>query len=101
MTERINHAAEALSYIQEAHDMTPTGYRKEAGTQHALQEAHVHATLALVEQQRIANLIAMHQSTFPPEMLDRDGWFAARDITCVAIHRLARWTKHPRNDRPA
>lgn len=59
MTERINHAAEALSYIQEAHDMTPTGYRKEAGTQYALQEAQVHATLALVEQQRISNLIAL------------------------------------------
>lgn len=44
MTERIDHAAQAVSYLH------PESYQPE--------KAQVHATLALVEQQRITNLIA-------------------------------------------
>lgn len=54
MTERIDHAAEA----QRVMSIMPSG--------DTLSEAYaysqVHATLALVEQQRIANLIALSES---------------------------------------
>ena len=46
MSERVDHAAEAVRIMGE--DGWTTG----------IAAAHVHATLALVEQQRIANLIA-------------------------------------------
>lgn len=51
MTERIDHAAEALALINHPYPAPPT----------YLAEAQIHATLALVEQQRIANLIAAFQ----------------------------------------
>lgn len=50
MTDRIDHAAEAQRII----DNPPGG--------EAVRRAQVHATLALVEQQRIANLIALSES---------------------------------------
>ena len=49
MSERADHAAEAVRIMGEDGWAT-TG----------IAAAHVHATLALVEQQRIANLIAYH-----------------------------------------
>ena len=49
MTERIDHAAEALALINHPYPAPPT----------YLAEAQIHATLALVEQQRIANLITV------------------------------------------
>lgn len=52
--ERIDHAAEAQRII----DNPPGG--------EAVQRAQVHATLALVEQMRIANLIALGQYTIVP-----------------------------------
>ena len=54
MTERIDHyaaAVEMLKDAQAAQDLSMVGI--------IAQGAHVHATLALVEQQRIANLIAV------------------------------------------
>lgn len=51
MTERIDHAAKAERLVR-----LTDGYLE----RNALQ-AQVHATLALVEQQRIANLIALHR----------------------------------------
>ena len=54
MTERIDHAAAAvwmLKDAQAAQDLSIIGIIS--------QGAQVHATLALVEQQRIANLIAL------------------------------------------
>lgn len=56
MSERIDHAAEAVRLI-ELSSVPP--YTDESRT--LLAAAQVHATLALVEQQRIANLIALSQ----------------------------------------
>lgn len=53
MNERINHVAEALRHAENADDLTQF-------MPDALQ-AMIHATLALVEQQRIANLIAVNR----------------------------------------
>lgn len=50
MTEHIDHAAEARRIMSK-----PWSVESKAA---AFAEAEVHATLALVEQQRIANLIA-------------------------------------------
>lgn len=52
MTERIDYASEALRVL-----MLPTKF-EDATEANALAYAQVHATLALVEQQRIANIIA-------------------------------------------
>ncbi|MBL3699266.1 hypothetical protein [Leucobacter luti] len=56
MSDRIDHAAEARNCISYART---TESSAEAHLSQA--EAQVHATLALVEQQRIANLIALAQ----------------------------------------
>lgn len=54
MTERIDHAAQAARVLGNfPHDDI-------ADNATALAWAQVHATLALVEQQRIANLISLH-----------------------------------------
>lgn len=52
MTERIDHVAATQSLLQHAQGADPVAARV------TLDAAQVHATLALVEQQRIANLIA-------------------------------------------
>lgn len=59
MNERIDHAAEARGEMRYSHDCLADGREDRAGL--ALSEAQIHATLALVEQQRIANLIALHR----------------------------------------
>jgi hypothetical protein len=57
--ERINHAAEAQQLLDaKAHGGTQA--EKVLLLQGAMQAAQVHATLALVEQQRIANLLAYY-----------------------------------------
>ncbi len=57
MTERIDHAAEAQKWIAYSEDLNPeVDYPRIA---HAALLATQHATLAAVEQQRIANLIAL------------------------------------------
>lgn len=58
MTERIDHAAEAKAFLGNI----------EWGNQGGdyLAAAQLHATLALVEQQRIANLVALGQYTIVP-----------------------------------
>ena len=59
MSDRIDHAAEAVALLNLAaatqHQGDPT---------HLIAAAQVHATLALVEQQRIANLVALTKNTF-------------------------------------
>ena len=52
MSDRIDHAAEALRALEGAGD--GRNFATDASA-----AAQVHATLALVEQQRIANLIAL------------------------------------------
>lgn len=55
MTKRIDHAVEARKVLE---DLEPhRGQHLELDSQ----LAQVHATLALVEQQRIANVIALHR----------------------------------------
>lgn len=49
-----NHAAEAVDFLA-------------AGRDYDLRKAHVHATLALTEQVRISNLIALGQVTLGPD----------------------------------
>lgn len=60
MTERTDHAALALRIIESDRDSS-FGWET-ADAQHLanIAEAQVHATLALVEQQRIANLFMLH-----------------------------------------
>lgn len=63
MTERIDHAAQAVGLEQAAWQKgVPDGdalIRTHEQRQDMILSAQVHATLALVEQQRIANLIAL------------------------------------------
>ena len=58
MTERIDHAAEAVSDIRYADEVLADGGDSDVAKAIAA-VAQVHATLALVEQHRIANLIAL------------------------------------------
>lgn len=87
MSDRIDHVAEALEFQDVsqlvAHDSM------EAAT-FAVRHAHVHATLALVEQTRIANLIAL-ASLDPGDELE----YLLRD---EAKHRLAGWVFDPPAD---
>lgn len=62
MTDRIDHAVEARTALAAA-QMNPAD--ADVITDPWLLAAQVHATLALVEQQRIANLIALSEATFP------------------------------------
>lgn len=55
MADRIDHAAQARKLIENARINSRRDVTVEA--------AQVHATLALVEQQRIANVIALSQAT--------------------------------------
>ena len=52
MTDRIDHDAEAVALLNLA-------TQRQDDPRHLIAAAHVHATLALVEQQRIANLAAL------------------------------------------
>lgn len=56
MADHIDHAAEALKTIASGKER---GHPIDADS--PIAEAQVHATLALVEQQRIANIIALGQ----------------------------------------
>jgi hypothetical protein len=63
MTERIDHVAEAHRILYE----TPwTADRTDEFWTSVAVTAQVHATLALVEQQRVANLIAWGAGSNPP-----------------------------------
>lgn len=54
MTDRIDHAAEAVGLLALA-----VAAQHQGDPRHLIATAQVHATLALVDQQRIANLIAL------------------------------------------
>ena len=64
MTDRIDHAAEARKHIDWAHEEQSV----EGSWEHSVRDfaliAQAEATLALVEQQQIANLIALSRETF-------------------------------------
>lgn len=67
MSERIDHAKYSKMCMDVASDLRSFN---EAGADHNLAEAQVHATLALVEQQRIANLIALNEARGPGDPWD-------------------------------
>ena len=59
MSERIDHAAEARQRIVWGEEWMERGGDTDVANMVMALHAQVHATLALVEQQRIANLIAL------------------------------------------
>lgn len=59
MSERIDHVAEARKHIDWAHEQQAEEGTFDESVQHNATLAVAEATLALVEQQRIANLIAL------------------------------------------
>ena len=61
---KINHKTEALRNIGGLHDYQSEEGMTDASMLTVAIEAQVHATLALVEQQRIANLIALAQQSY-------------------------------------
>lgn len=68
MSKRIDHVSKALRSIEGLHDyQAEEGMTGESMLTVAL-EAQAHATLALVEQQRIANLIAARAQSESPRI---------------------------------
>lgn len=59
MTDRIDHAAAARRHVEWAHEWQGDEGSTDATNIATVLLAQTHATLALVEQQRIANLIAL------------------------------------------
>lgn len=67
MTQRIDHAEEARKILE---DLEP---HRRQNLELDSQLAQVHVTLALVEQQRIANLIAAYQMEYTPHKVVASG----------------------------
>lgn len=84
MSEPIDHAAEAFRVLK-----LPTAM-EDATEANALAYAQVHATLALVEQQRIANLIALGSAEHGPYRYLDAGLTVLRSMDAfgVAAHLL-------------
>lgn len=59
MTDRIDHAEKARTELDFLHEWMAEEGQTDATQLASAIEAQVHATLALVEQQRIANIIAL------------------------------------------
>lgn len=77
MIDRIDHAAEARKHIGWTHDWQEReGDTKEVGLATAVL-AQTHATLALVEQQKVANVIALSQAE------DGNGWTSEQAVAAV------------------
>jgi hypothetical protein len=88
MTERIEHTAEARLALEYAMRDVSENWPLQTGETKAdiIAQAQVHATLALVEQQRIANLIAVAQmeggpykesNTWTRSIHDANGFYIA------------------------
>lgn len=85
MSERIDHAAKAREILHELdagvaevennlpHDWCGASDNEQWMVSATFAEAQVHATLALVEQQRIANLIAYEAYSLPTVQQIRAG----------------------------
>lgn len=73
MTERIDHAAEARKHIEWAHEQQAVDGEFTESVHHNATLAVAEATLALVEQQRIGNLIAASQMEGGPYK-DANSW---------------------------
>lgn len=89
MAERIDHAVEARAHAKTAANLAsrPGGVRPEQAS-YFLEQAKVHATLALVEQQRIANLISLMQMQ---EEIDENTELLAGE----AMHALIEYERTP------
>ncbi|WP_087136113.1 hypothetical protein [Mycetocola reblochoni] len=74
MTENIDHRTEALERLGDVWD--PMDAEMFAAADSQVKMAQVHATLALAEQQRIANLIALYQAD--SDILDDPRFDAAK-----------------------
>lgn len=85
MADRIDHAAESRKHIGWTHDWQEReGDTEEAGLATAVL-AQAHATLALVEQQRLANRIALSSLTYEIEDAhDAIGQRALRQLPDIA-----------------
>lgn len=72
MNERIDHANEAMACLVAADGHLSAEMAVETGEYKAdvLAYAQVHATLALVEQQRVSNLIALADKFDQPQAID-------------------------------
>lgn len=81
---RIDHAGKARQILAEIPDGAT-----EAGAMAWCAEAQVHATLALVEQQRIANLIALANSNHPS---------MEAQVAEDAVDALTHWNDHENTD---
>ena len=64
MTDRIDHAAEARKHIDWAHEQQSVEGCWEGSARDYALIAQAQATLALVEQQRLANVIALSRESF-------------------------------------
>ena len=82
---RIDHATEARTLLTQSYAFTSSDMVLHTGETKAdvIAQAHVHATLALVEQQRIANLIAM------ASMADDD---SKHEVAAGVLGHEAVWT---------
>lgn len=95
MADRIDHAAEARRLLRESDEAVEAvrglgddfpgiealASAVDRGLQNAAKQAQVHATLALVEQQRVGNIIALSQA------LDGNGWQAAAPLEALFGYR--------------
>ena len=80
MSDRIDHAAEAVGLLNFAVTAQHRG-----DPRHVIAAAHVHATLAVAEQARIANQIALSSLTYEIEDIhDTIGQRALRQLPDIA-----------------
>ena len=80
MTDRIDHAAEAVALLNLA-----VAAQHQGDPRHLIAAAQTHATLALVEQHRVANQIALSSLTYEIEDIhDAIGQRALRQLPDIA-----------------
>lgn len=68
MTARVDHATEARDWLRVASSTSSFGDGTNPAAALALQEAQVHATLALAEQQRAATIVAIWSMETGPKI---------------------------------
>ena len=94
MTDRIDHAAEARKAIESAYPIALPYDSAEAQYHGALMEAQVHATLALVEQQRIANLIAL-TALAGNHSIQESAFDEGAELASAGLHALIEYEPTP------
>lgn len=94
MTDRIDHAAEARRHIDWAHEQQEREGDMGNAPRDAALIAQVHATLALVEQQRIANLIALTALAGNPSIQESD-FDEGAELASAGLHALIEYAPTP------